>query len=140
MVHESVPTTTCYAFGSHPHRVFSIRYVLTGYFHCDSTSLGSPELGNIVPGVFTPVFGKDSTTEYEEGEVICPNCGREDVEPSWGGLLRHDLTKECLRQADGEYSDHRWRRCRPAVATFANMNPEKAEVLSPELQAALRPS
>jgi hypothetical protein len=56
--------------------------------------------------VFTPVVGKDSTTEYEEGEVICPNCGSEDAEPSWAGVLRRDLTKECLRQADGEYSDH----------------------------------
>ena len=36
-VHEFVPTATYYAFGSHPHRVFSIRYVVTGFFHCDST-------------------------------------------------------------------------------------------------------
>jgi hypothetical protein len=34
MVHESVPTATSYAFGSHPRRVFSIRYLLPGFFHC----------------------------------------------------------------------------------------------------------
>jgi hypothetical protein len=33
MVHESLPTATKYAFGSHPHRVFSISYLLTGFFH-----------------------------------------------------------------------------------------------------------
>ena len=33
MVHEPVPTTTKHAFGSHPRRVFSISYLLTGFFH-----------------------------------------------------------------------------------------------------------
>ena len=33
MVHESVQPTTYYAFGSHPHRVFSVGYALTGFFH-----------------------------------------------------------------------------------------------------------
>ena len=29
-------------------------------------------------------FSKTLTlTEYEEGEVICPNCGSDDVEQSW---------------------------------------------------------
>jgi len=37
MVLESVPTATLYAFGSHPRRVFSFSYELTGFFHCDST-------------------------------------------------------------------------------------------------------
>jgi hypothetical protein len=36
MVHESVPTATSYAFGSYPRRVFSIRYLLIGFFHGDS--------------------------------------------------------------------------------------------------------
>jgi hypothetical protein len=33
MVHESLLTTTSYASGSHPRRVFSLRYPLTGFFH-----------------------------------------------------------------------------------------------------------
>src|SRR5262249_40528305 len=37
MDHEFVPTATCYAFGSHPRRVFSITYLLTGFFHCGGT-------------------------------------------------------------------------------------------------------
>jgi hypothetical protein len=44
MVHESVPTTTYYAFGSHPHRVFSIIYLLTGFFHGGNT--GSNPVGD----------------------------------------------------------------------------------------------
>ena len=35
MVHESGPTY--YAFGSHPRRVFSISYLLTGFFHGGNT-------------------------------------------------------------------------------------------------------
>jgi hypothetical protein len=37
MVHEYVPTATKHAFQSHPRRVFSISYLLTGFFHCDGT-------------------------------------------------------------------------------------------------------
>lgn len=33
MVHESLPTATKYAYGSHPRPVFSISYLLTGFFH-----------------------------------------------------------------------------------------------------------
>lgn len=43
-------------------------------------------------------FSKTLTlTEYEEGKVICPNCGSEEVEQKLGGVLRHDFAKECLR-------------------------------------------
>jgi hypothetical protein len=78
--------TTQRAFGSHPRRVFSISYPLTGFFHGDTsnpqrptsivkflgpprpaptTPLASfvsrePESGNIVSGVFTPVLAKHS--------------------------------------------------------------------------------
>ena len=37
MVHESLPPATSYTLGSHPRRVFSIRYVLTGYFYSDNS-------------------------------------------------------------------------------------------------------
>ena len=33
MVHESFPPATEYAFGSHPRRVFSISYPLSGFFY-----------------------------------------------------------------------------------------------------------
>jgi hypothetical protein len=39
MVHEPVPTTTKHAFGSHPRRVFSISYLLTGFFHGANAAL-----------------------------------------------------------------------------------------------------
>jgi hypothetical protein len=44
MVHEPVPTTTKHAFGSHPRRVFSISYLLTGFFHGGNT--GSNPVGD----------------------------------------------------------------------------------------------
>src|SRR5947208_1226151 len=86
MVHESLPTPTESAFGSHPRRVFSVCYELPSPFHGDTsnpqrptsivkflgpprpaptTPLASfvsrePESGNIVSGVFTPVLAKHS--------------------------------------------------------------------------------
>jgi hypothetical protein len=44
MVHESVPTATKHAFRSHPRRVFSISYLLTGFFHGGNT--GSNPVGD----------------------------------------------------------------------------------------------
>jgi len=46
MVHESVPATTSYAFRSHPRRVFSISYLLTGFFH--GANAGSNPAGDAI--------------------------------------------------------------------------------------------
>jgi len=33
------------------------------------------------------IFSKTLTmTEYEEGEITCPNCGSDDVEQSWSAF------------------------------------------------------
>src|SRR5690242_2589726 len=44
MVHECVPAATSYAFRSHPRRVFSASYSLTGFFHGGNT--GSNPVGD----------------------------------------------------------------------------------------------
>src|SRR5215471_6249668 len=44
MVHEPLPTATSYASRGHPRRVFSTRYLLTGYFHGGNT--GSNPVGD----------------------------------------------------------------------------------------------
>ena len=40
MVHESLLTATAYASGSHPRRVFSPDYLLTGFFHAGDRVVG----------------------------------------------------------------------------------------------------
>jgi len=37
MVHESFPPATSYASESHPRHVFSISYLLTGFFHSSNS-------------------------------------------------------------------------------------------------------
>ena len=59
MVHESLPTATKYAFGSHPRRVFSISYQITGFFHGGNT--GSNPVGDANFRTY-PLFGHDRVT------------------------------------------------------------------------------
>jgi hypothetical protein len=55
---KSVPATTSYAFRSHPRRVFSISYLLTGFFHganAGSNPAGDAKLINSLRAILRSV-------------------------------------------------------------------------------------
>jgi hypothetical protein len=68
MVHESLPTTTTTLFGSHPRRVFSISYLLTGFFHGGNT--GSNPVGDA--NIFWPNISPRSSFQIKSPDRRSP--------------------------------------------------------------------
>jgi|SRR5215471_1854825 len=109
MVHESLPAATSYAFGSHPRRVFSIRYLLIGFFHGGNT--GSNPVGD-AKFQRSSRFGDDvGTIETHNSPSIPLSPYRHELNSSGTACAEDCPACRWLRRtSDAPFADSVWRQ------------------------------